>query len=58
MNERTDLVRGYREAYRRAAEEKKKQQCDLVLYTKNDQLKRDLEKTRPLRGWLSVDLPQ
>ncbi len=58
MNERTDLVRGYREAYRHAAEEKKKQQCDLVPYTKNDELKRDLENTQPMRDWLPVHLPQ
>jgi hypothetical protein len=55
MTERTDLVRGYREAYRRATEERKKQQGDLVPYTKNDELKRDLANIRSIRGWLSVD---
>ena len=29
MTERTDLVRSYKEAYRRATEERKKQQDDL-----------------------------
>lgn len=35
--ERTDLVRGYREAYRRATEERKKQQGDLGEHPHRDE---------------------
>lgn len=55
MIERTDLVRGYKEAFRRATEQRKKQQGDLMAYTKNEELKTDLANIRPIRGWLSVD---
>ena len=55
MTERTDLVRGYKEAFRRATEQRKKQQGDLMAYTKNEELKTDLANIRPIRGWLSVD---
>ena len=55
MIERTDLVRGYKEAFRRATEQRKKQQGDRMAYTKNEELKRDLASIRPIQGWLSVD---
>lgn len=58
MTERTDLVRGYINAYRRAAEERQKQKGDFVPYNKNDELKKNLANIRPIRGWLSVDQQQ
>ncbi len=52
---RTDLVRGYRDAYRRATEERKVKKRDMGSYTKSDELKKDLENIHPMHGWLSVD---
>lgn len=52
---RTDLVRGYRDAYRRAIEERKIKKRDIGHYTKNDELKKDLENIHPVHGWLFVD---
>jgi hypothetical protein len=37
MTERTDLIRSYKEAYRRATEERKKQQGDLVQHPHGDE---------------------
>lgn len=53
--ERTDFVRGYREAYRRATEKRKKPQGDSMPHYRRDELKRDLASIRPIQGWLSVD---
>ena len=37
MTDRTDYIRGYREAYRRATEERKKQQGDLGQHSVRDE---------------------
>jgi hypothetical protein len=55
MTGRTDLVRGYKEAYRNANDERKGKQHEMTQYYKNDELKKALASIRPLRGWLTVD---
>lgn len=55
MTGRTDLVRGYKEAYRRANDERKGTHHEMAQYYKKDELKKALAEIRPIRGWLSVD---